>query len=101
MDNIKEFTDWMKKMENDVFKNFQQEKKEALTTSDGKEFPEKGLSCVKMILAGLNTEEIKKYGQDELFDRLAKNLVRNSTFEDMESFIKHRVVMIMLKSFSN
>lgn len=93
MDNIKEFTDFLKKMEEDVVKDFGIPNMESLTTSDGKEIDKHGMACIKMILAGCTVERMKQLQNEELFDRLATNFIKSNTKEDLEDLMRHTLAI--------
>lgn len=68
-----------------------------LKTSDGKEFDCIGVDAIKTALCGCPLETLKDIGKVELFDRLAENFIKANTKQDLDSFVKHQLIIKLAK----
>lgn len=96
MNKFEEFMASMaKKRENHV--NEKYETGGGLKTSDGKEFDCIGVDAIKTALCGCPLETLKDIGKVELFDRLAENFIKANTKQDLDSFVKHQLIIKLAK----
>lgn len=54
------------------------------------------VELVMMILSDCNDEQLKKIGEYDAFKRMAINIVKNNTEDDIDLFIRHNTVFKLI-----